>query len=503
MLLFLSQQSSIGIDHHLTMSGAQRRNARNVRRRRKHSANPFIGTAGYGHCTPGAHAPFGMITIAPLSAGPQLTKRSFSTLNQGEYSAGYQHKDKFFRGMAHTATSGAGIVLGLDLVVSPFRGLGAFEDERATPGYYAATLTDGEPTQHAMERARRGHTLRFQALKRKARAMLRARRLAREAAKAVREARLRGENVTYPPPPPPSPSPVLPPLNDQPLPPSSPLPRVTAEFAAGIRYGIHRYTFEQGPPRLYFRDVSITYVPIEAARGRAGAANTADSKLTPSSEDTGDDAFVPRCAIEGATSAKSPWASYPIFMYAELSAECNQTAAALEASSVAAQLEARRREAMRKAIEYRNRRARPPKSSAGDSYEDRESDHFAEQWISRESAEEGTPTAQLFQGLIVQSHLQATLPPVAAGAARTLEMHVAISYVDVAGARRNFAAEKTSWRRLRARTQQHWESAMGTVAVDHHTKRESFRHSFLLLRSVLLIHLCIAPALIPFHTYSP
>ena len=195
MLLFLSQQSSIGIDHHLTMGGAQRRNARNVRRRRKHSANPFIGTAGYGHCTPGAHAPFGMITIAPLSAGPQLTKRSFSTLNQGEYSAGYQHKDKFFRGMAHTATSGAGIVLGLDLVVSPFRGLGAFEDERATPGYYAATLTDGEPTQHAMERARKGHTLRFQALKRKARAMLRARRLAREAAKAVREARLRGENV--------------------------------------------------------------------------------------------------------------------------------------------------------------------------------------------------------------------------------------------------------------------------------------------------------------------
>lgn len=59
----------------------------------RHHVDPFIGTAGVGHTSPGAHLPFGKVTLAPLTTGPLL----LLTESPGEYSciaAGYQRGDR-------------------------------------------------------------------------------------------------------------------------------------------------------------------------------------------------------------------------------------------------------------------------------------------------------------------------------------------------------------------------------------------------------------------------
>ena len=38
--------------------------------RRVGGVDPFVGTSGDGHTTPGAHAPFGMVFLVPLNAAP-------------------------------------------------------------------------------------------------------------------------------------------------------------------------------------------------------------------------------------------------------------------------------------------------------------------------------------------------------------------------------------------------------------------------------------------------
>ena len=82
----------------------------------RHHVDPFIGTAGVGHTSPGAHLPFGKVTLAPLTTGPLL----LLTESPGEYSCNLYRRpdinevivgDRTFRGVAHTALSG-GISLG-------------------------------------------------------------------------------------------------------------------------------------------------------------------------------------------------------------------------------------------------------------------------------------------------------------------------------------------------------------------------------------------------------
>ena len=336
-LSLLCFQSSYGKAEHAVL------HSRRAHKPARH-ANPFIGSAGVGHVTPGAHAPFGMITLAPLTGQPQ---------DSWEHCSGYQRTDHLFRGVAHTALSGAGITLGLDFAVSPFRDLGVIEVQSAFPGYYSATVSEGDPTLAEAARVEAARVIRRKESARvardKARALIAQRRV--EAAVAgggatkgsrqqqtttttVRRDEARRRTVLSSPSPPPPPPP----------PPTS-TARVSFELAAGTRYGIHRYVFEPGAtPRLYFRDVEIKYAHASELHGGR------------------------KCAIEGRKSVvSSQWARYTIFFYAELSSSCNADGASREAAAVAAAEEAERRR-VRAIVEAA---AEAQRRVAEDSYEGR------------------------------------------------------------------------------------------------------------------------------------
>jgi predicted alpha-1,2-mannosidase len=101
--------------------------------------DPFIGTDGTGHVTPGATVPFGMVFPAPDNAD-----RGWS------YSAGYQHRDRRILGFSNTHHSGAGIPELGDVLLQPRGGTVWAEgttdfsavkaDERARPGWYRVRL---------------------------------------------------------------------------------------------------------------------------------------------------------------------------------------------------------------------------------------------------------------------------------------------------------------------------------------------------------------------------
>lgn len=101
--------------------------------------DPFIGTDGTGHVTPGATVPFGMVFPAPDNAD-----RGWS------YSAGYQYRHPRILGFSNTHHSGAGIPELGDVLLQPRGGrrwTAATRDfsatksqERARPGYYAVRL---------------------------------------------------------------------------------------------------------------------------------------------------------------------------------------------------------------------------------------------------------------------------------------------------------------------------------------------------------------------------
>ncbi|CAN5237339.1 GH92 family glycosyl hydrolase [soil metagenome] len=118
------------------------------------AVDPFIGTAGEGHTFPGAVAPFGMVQLSPDTH----LGRFRETYN---WAAGYRHEDPTIIGFSHTHFSGAGHSDLGDILVMPvsgdtvplepgdagkpgsgYRSRFAHDDEVATPGYYAVTLTD-------------------------------------------------------------------------------------------------------------------------------------------------------------------------------------------------------------------------------------------------------------------------------------------------------------------------------------------------------------------------
>ncbi|MBQ0958207.1 GH92 family glycosyl hydrolase [Ideonella sp. 4Y11] len=101
--------------------------------------DPFIGTDGTGHVTPGATVPFGMVFPAPDNA------------DRGwRYSAGYQFRHPRILGFSNTHHSGAGIPELGDVLLQPRAGThwGAQtrdfsarkSEERARPGHYAVRL---------------------------------------------------------------------------------------------------------------------------------------------------------------------------------------------------------------------------------------------------------------------------------------------------------------------------------------------------------------------------
>jgi len=101
--------------------------------------DPFIGTSGTGHVTPGATVPFGMVFPAPDNAD-----RGWS------YSAGYQHRDRRILGFSNTHQSGAGIPELGDVLLQPRGGAAwttatsdfaaAKSREAARPGWYRVRL---------------------------------------------------------------------------------------------------------------------------------------------------------------------------------------------------------------------------------------------------------------------------------------------------------------------------------------------------------------------------
>jgi predicted alpha-1,2-mannosidase len=101
--------------------------------------DPFIGTSGTGHVTPGATVPFGMVFPAPDNAD-----RGWS------YSAGYQHRDRRILGFSNTHQSGAGIPELGDVLLQPRAGSAwsvatsdfsaAKSREAARPGWYRVRL---------------------------------------------------------------------------------------------------------------------------------------------------------------------------------------------------------------------------------------------------------------------------------------------------------------------------------------------------------------------------
>ena len=107
-------------------------------------ADPFIGTQGTGHTTPAAAYPFGMV-----QPGPDTGTAGW------EHCSGYQYGDKRIQRFSQTHLSGTGCADFCDVGFMPFAGdVKAAEKEnfffgfdkkleKATPGYYSATLDGG------------------------------------------------------------------------------------------------------------------------------------------------------------------------------------------------------------------------------------------------------------------------------------------------------------------------------------------------------------------------
>jgi len=103
-------------------------------------ANPFVGTAENGHCSPCACVPFGNI-----QAGPETGNGSWA------YCAGYQYSDSTLNGFSQNRLNGTGCPDLGDLLILPFTG-NAVRDtyksnfdksqEHSSPGYYSVYLSD-------------------------------------------------------------------------------------------------------------------------------------------------------------------------------------------------------------------------------------------------------------------------------------------------------------------------------------------------------------------------
>ncbi len=116
--------------------------------------DPMIGTGPEGHTFPGATAPFGMVQLSPDTDATCQIRDCY------DHAAGYSYHDPSIQGFSHTHFSGAGHSDLGDILVMPqvgevkldpgdpkqpgsgYRQRFDHATEKASPGYYAVTLTD-------------------------------------------------------------------------------------------------------------------------------------------------------------------------------------------------------------------------------------------------------------------------------------------------------------------------------------------------------------------------
>lgn len=115
--------------------------------------NPFIGTAGHGHCFPGAIVPFGGIQLSPDN--PR---------SGWDWCSGYHYSDSIISSFSHTHLSGTGIgdlqdIRFLPVITIPDTGVNPAEyiqsnyarfshdNEHAEPGYYSVVFDNGIKTE--------------------------------------------------------------------------------------------------------------------------------------------------------------------------------------------------------------------------------------------------------------------------------------------------------------------------------------------------------------------
>lgn len=100
--------------------------------------NPFIGSEGFGHTSPNACYPLGLIQVGPESG-----------YGAWDYCAGYQYADTLLNGFTHTRLNGTGCQGLGDILILPFTGSdkggdlkGRKANEAAEPGYYEVEFTN-------------------------------------------------------------------------------------------------------------------------------------------------------------------------------------------------------------------------------------------------------------------------------------------------------------------------------------------------------------------------
>ena len=122
--------------------------------------NPMIGTAGMGHCFPGACAPFGFVQLSPETDTIPHNVNGDYQKQVYAYCAGYQHDDPTIVGFSHTHLSGTGHSDLGDIMLMPqtgplrlnpgtadnpdagYRQRVNHATEKAFPGYYEVRLKD-------------------------------------------------------------------------------------------------------------------------------------------------------------------------------------------------------------------------------------------------------------------------------------------------------------------------------------------------------------------------
>ena len=120
--------------------------------------NPMIGTAGMGHCFPGACAPFGFVQLSPETDTIPHNVNGAYQKQVYAYCAGYQHDDPTIVGFSHTHLCGTGHSDLGDIMLMPQTGSlrlnpGTADNpdagyrqrvnhatEKAFPGYYEVRL---------------------------------------------------------------------------------------------------------------------------------------------------------------------------------------------------------------------------------------------------------------------------------------------------------------------------------------------------------------------------
>lgn len=122
--------------------------------------NPMIGTAGMGHCFPGACAPFGIVQLSPETDTIPHSVNGKYTGKVYDYCSGYQYGDNTIVGFSHTHLSGTGHSDLGDIMIMPqtgelklnpgtkenpdagYRQRFSHAKEKASAGYYEVTLDD-------------------------------------------------------------------------------------------------------------------------------------------------------------------------------------------------------------------------------------------------------------------------------------------------------------------------------------------------------------------------